>query len=141
MNVKIDNKHIPEFFIHLLANISLLCEINISHSDLRLANIIVEMNEEEKKKGVISESLPLLIDFGLAKIGENCDRDEIGLFRTCPHGNILLQEGERMWLSYFAADPEDENLKDILKEIEKLNPKKDTLKDLMSIFQYQRDKT
>jgi serine/threonine protein kinase len=67
--MKIDPHHAMRMFWHLLESLCLLRLAGVEHTDVSPGNLLVNLTEAERKSGIISTSLPRLIDFGHAKLG------------------------------------------------------------------------
>jgi hypothetical protein len=68
--VQVHSNHLQKFLHYLKESIDILSQMNIAHCDLRWPNIIVDCTELEKKEKVITTSLPIIIDFGQARISQ-----------------------------------------------------------------------
>jgi serine/threonine protein kinase len=68
LGYKIDPNHFIKFVNYLKESIDILSREKIAHCDLRWPNIVVDCTELEKNQKLITTSLPIIIDFGQARI-------------------------------------------------------------------------
>jgi hypothetical protein len=68
LGYQIDLDHLQTFMDYLKESIDILSNEKIAHCDLRWPNIVVDCTEIETNQKLISTSLPIIIDFGQARI-------------------------------------------------------------------------
>lgn len=113
--MKISSKHIFKFIQYIIESFQILSDKGIEHRDINLSNIIVFPNEEEMKNKVLTSSLPVIIDFGLAQIvspeiaTKSNLQELLGLFFACRYGLCKLGEGNPIpWMIHAVTDEEPE---------------------------------
>ncbi len=95
--------HAFRMLMHVHETVELLRGIDMDQGDLVPANLLVQPTEAEWKAGVLSESLPKLIDFGLATVrekglvAEHTPRVLVDLVSSCRHGMRPLQRVRHRW--------------------------------------------
>jgi len=126
------------FLEHLFKSVALLQTIGINQGDFRLANILVNPTEEEKKEGVLRTSMPVIVDFGLGtyralkEVSEQANvLDVIGLFVSCKHGAERLrrkskgaEKDSKNWLTSAVLESEREHIQVLLDILADLDEKK-----------------
>jgi len=104
LNFSIDKYHILNVLRHLIESIEILSKHNIVHNDIRLANILFNLTKEEINTGIITRSLPILIDFGMAQFykletSEKANiKQLIFLFTTCKYGICDIPPDTKNWI-------------------------------------------
>jgi serine/threonine protein kinase len=95
-NMRFTGEHQQRFITFLLESVEILSNVGVAHCDLRLANIVVNLTPQEIQTGIISTSLPIIIDFGQSRISKDArninEKSLSGLFTRCNHGLRVVQE-------------------------------------------------
>lgn len=63
---KMDATHGPVFLRHLRESVHILSSEGVVHGDLAMRNIVFCPNKTESTTGIITQALPVIIDFGMA---------------------------------------------------------------------------
>jgi hypothetical protein len=92
----------------------LLFTLGLQHCDFRAANLVVDMTKKEEETGILSSSMPKLIDFGGCRPREFAgykkyserEYDVDTFLTTCIHGLSRMELDTDHWLLH-VLDPKD----------------------------------
>jgi len=95
--------HVFRILMHLHETVEVLRGMDMVHGDLSPANLLIQPTEAEWKTGALSESLPKLIDFGLANVRDKGVSPNhtpsilVDCLSSCRHGMRPLQRVRHRW--------------------------------------------
>lgn len=101
--LRISLEHAVRFVRHLLEGLVILSDNKIQHGDLWLPNILVKPSDKELKEQVLTETLPVLIDFDLGSTDPEFNVDKwqtinwSNFMNTC---RVCRFEVETCWLEH-----------------------------------------